>query len=191
MTRSGRVIEPDKRKGSIKIQQVFVVHLILSVSLSLHFVPRQLFFFCLISLPPFPVLHRVWMDLFTLNGQIGNQIPKSWLPHLSVSRSLSMYLLTPHSLLQELILTPDFTWTRIPKCTSGRVFLLACPSASRELFFWLQEPTEERDQEIADKVSEYIANPPQGGAGGAGGLDLSSLLALSGGAGGSGFGGGF
>ena len=56
----------------------------------------------------------------------------------------------------ELLVTPDFTWRRIDKCTTGRVYLLECKSADREFFFWMQEPEEEGDSELEEKVKKAI-----------------------------------
>ena len=42
---------------------------------------------------------------------------------------------------------------KVPQCTTGRVFLLKFKdSSSRKFFYWMQEPSEEKDEEIFKKV---------------------------------------
>ena len=41
----------------------------------------------------------------------------------------------------------------VPQCTTGRVFLLKFrDSATRQFFYWLQEPKEEKDEDLLKKV---------------------------------------
>lgn len=47
----------------------------------------------------------------------------------------------------------------VPQCTTGRVLLLHFKNNNRRLFFWMQEPKEDRDEEYCKTVS---------GAGGSG-----------------------
>lgn len=42
----------------------------------------------------------------------------------------------------------------------GRVYLLKLAHSDVKRFFWMQEPSSEKDEEIAKKVVELIANPP-------------------------------
>ena len=41
----------------------------------------------------------------------------------------------------------------VPQCTTGRVFLLKFrDSTTRRFFYWLQEPKEEKDEDLLKKV---------------------------------------
>jgi len=86
----------------------------------------------------------------------------------------------------DLIIFPDdVEFKKVPQCTTGRVFILKFKNSSRKLFFWMQEPKDDKDEEFCKKVNEYLNNPPapnssgsRGSGGGSGsipGLDLSSL----------------
>merc|ERR1712004_932028 len=90
----------------------------------------------------------------------------------------------------DLIIFPDdVEFKKVPQCTTGRVFLLKFKSTTRKLFFWMQEPKSEKDEEFCKKVNDYLNNPPapgqgsgggsgsrsSGGSGGIPGLDLSNL----------------
>merc|ERR1719225_2579030 len=90
----------------------------------------------------------------------------------------------------DLIIFPeDVEFKKVPQCTTGRVFLLKFKSTTRKLFFWMQEPKSEKDEEFCKKVNDYLNNPPapgqgsgggsgsrsSGGSGGILGLDLSNL----------------
>uniref|UniRef100_UPI00358DE693 proteasomal ubiquitin receptor ADRM1 n=1 Tax=Myxine glutinosa TaxID=7769 RepID=UPI00358DE693 len=85
---------------------------------------------------------------------------------------------------EDLIIFPDdCEFKHVPQCTSGRVYVLKFKSGSRRLFFWMQEPKSEKDEELTKKVNEYINNPPAPGSLGSSssshGLS-SDLAALSG-----------
>ena len=42
---------------------------------------------------------------------------------------------------------------RVPQCTTGRVFLLKFrDSTTRRFFYWLQEPKEDKDEDLLKKV---------------------------------------
>ncbi|KAG2379620.1 hypothetical protein C9374_006737 [Naegleria lovaniensis] len=56
----------------------------------------------------------------------------------------------------------DVTFSRIKKVTDGRVYLLKFTSG-RELFYWMQEPKTDKDDEYERKINEYIENPPMEG----------------------------
>lgn len=67
------------------------------------------------------------------------------------------------------------------QCKDGRVFLLRFKSSNRKLFFWLQEPTNEKDDEHCRRVNELLNNPPSSGGNGGGsgnreGSDLQYML---------------
>ncbi|KAM9343062.1 proteasomal ubiquitin receptor ADRM1-like isoform 2-T2 [Pholidichthys leucotaenia] len=77
----------------------------------------------------------------------------------------------------DLIIFPDdCEFKRVSQCTTGRVYVLKFKAGSKRLFFWMQEPSEEKDEENCKKVNEFLNNPPSPGSGGAGGgHDLSAL----------------
>jgi len=80
----------------------------------------------------------------------------------------------------------EATWKKVKQCTTGRVYLLEFSSQDRRLFFWLQEPSDEKDEENAVKINQFINNPPAPAEaadhGAFGGLDQNQLLAMMGGA---------
>merc|ERR550532_538738 len=92
---------------------------------------------------------------------------------------------TTSTVEDDLIIFPDdVEFKKVSQCTTGRVFILKFKSSSRKLFFWMQEPKDDKDEEHCKKVNEFLNNPPapgssssRGGAGGSGGsgLDLSNL----------------
>ena len=67
---------------------------------------------------------------------------------------------------QDLTIFPgEATWKRVKQCTTGRVYILEFKE-DRRLFFWLQEPSDEKDDENAAKINQYINNPPAAGSAG-------------------------
>lgn len=79
----------------------------------------------------------------------------------------------------DLIIFPDdCEFKRVNQCTTGRVYVLKFKAGSKRLFFWMQEPKTDKDEEFCRKVNEYLNNPPMPGtlgSGGGGGHDLSAL----------------
>ncbi|KAM8947529.1 proteasomal ubiquitin receptor ADRM1 isoform 3-T3 [Pelodytes ibericus] len=79
----------------------------------------------------------------------------------------------------DLIIFPDdCEFKRVAQCTTGRVFVLKFKAGSKRLFFWMQEPKTDKDEENCRKVNEYLNNPPMPGAlggSGSGGHELSAL----------------
>ncbi|XP_056405226.1 proteasomal ubiquitin receptor ADRM1 isoform X3 [Hyla sarda] len=79
----------------------------------------------------------------------------------------------------DLIIFPDdCEFKRVAQCTTGRVYVLKFKAGSKRLFFWMQEPKTDKDEEYCRKVNEYLNNPPMPGALGgssSGGHELSAL----------------
>ncbi|KAG1962106.1 regulatory particle non-ATPase [Pimephales promelas] len=120
MSLKGSTVTPDKRKGSVYIQQT----------------DDSLIHFC-------------WKDRTSGNVE------------------------------DDLIIFPDdCEFKRVSQCTTGRVYVLKFKAGSKRLFFWMQEPKTDKDEEYCRKVNEYLNNPPMPGAlgsGGGGGHELSAL----------------
>lgn len=67
---------------------------------------------------------------------------------------------TSGQLEDDLIMFPDDAeFLKVPQCTTGRVFVLKFKTSSRRLFFWSQEPKDDKDDETVSKINEYINNP--------------------------------
>ncbi|CAD7088327.1 unnamed protein product [Hermetia illucens] len=61
----------------------------------------------------------------------------------------------------DLIVFPDdCVFKRIETVKTGRVFVLKFKSSTRRLFFWLQEPKTDKDEEYCRRVNEIMNNPP-------------------------------
>lgn len=87
---------------------------------------------------------------------------------------------TSGTVVDDLIIFPeDVEYKRVQQCTTGRVYLLKFKSTNRKLFFWMQEPKTEKDEDHCKKVNEYLNHPPAVRSGGStpGALpsDLSTL----------------
>lgn len=68
----------------------------------------------------------------------------------------------------DLIVINDAYFERIEKVKDGRVYLLRFTSSDKKLFFWMQEPKTEGDEEIMKKFNESVgANIPEKKSGGA------------------------
>jgi len=77
----------------------------------------------------------------------------------------------------------DADFKHVPQCTTGRVYVLHFTSSQRKLFFWLQEPKTDKDEENCTKINSYINNPhlaqqqQQTGGGAAGGAAAANPFA--------------
>ncbi|XP_063710042.1 proteasomal ubiquitin receptor ADRM1 homolog [Culicoides brevitarsis] len=79
----------------------------------------------------------------------------------------------------DLIIFPDdCEFKKVEQCKTGRVFLLRFKSSNRKLFFWMQEPKNDKDDEWCRRINEVMNNPPSSnslGSGGRGGADSGDL----------------
>lgn len=65
----------------------------------------------------------------------------------------------------DLIVINDAYLERVEKCKTGRVYLLRFTSSNKKLFFWMQEPKTDKDEELMKKFNETIgATIPEKGA---------------------------
>uniref|UniRef100_A0A1A8N893 Adhesion regulating molecule 1 n=1 Tax=Nothobranchius rachovii TaxID=451742 RepID=A0A1A8N893_9TELE len=122
MTLKGNTVTPDKRKGTVYIQQ-----------------------------SDDSLIHFCWKDRTT--GNVDDDL---------------------------IIFPDDCEFKRVNQCTTGRVYVLKFKAGSKRLFFWMQEPKTEKDEEFCRKVNEFLNNPPVPGAAGSGGGSGHELSALGG-----------
>ncbi|RXG58539.1 Proteasomal ubiquitin receptor ADRM1 [Armadillidium vulgare] len=72
---------------------------------------------------------------------------------------------TSGTIEEDLIIFPDdCEYKKVPQCTTGRVYVLRFKSNNRRIFFWMQEPKTDKDDEFSRKVNEYLNNPPAPGS---------------------------
>ena len=91
---------------------------------------------------------------------------------------------TTGTIEDDLIIFPDdCEFKKVEQCKDGRVFLLRFKSSNRKLFFWLQEPNSEKDDDHCRRINELLNNPPSSGGSGGGnggtrgeGSDLQYML---------------
>ncbi|XP_049296098.1 proteasomal ubiquitin receptor ADRM1 homolog [Anopheles funestus] len=77
---------------------------------------------------------------------------------------------TSGTLEDDLILFPDdCEFKKLDYVKNGRVYVLKFKSSNRRLFFWMQEPKTDRDDEWCRRINEVINNPPSGNSIGSGG----------------------
>jgi len=79
----------------------------------------------------------------------------------------------------DLIIFPDDAVFRKVKESNGRVYLLEFKNSSKRLFFWMQDLSDEKDDQRVTDINKYIAEPPQPDrAGDLSGLNQDQLLRL-------------
>ena len=59
-----------------------------------------------------------------------------------------------------IIFPDDVEFSHVPQCTTGRVYVLKFKSNNRNMFFWMQEPKADKDEDLMKKVNENLNNPP-------------------------------
>jgi len=93
-----------------------------------------------------------------------------------------------------LMLFPEDASFRRVNEANGRVYVLEWSSTDKKMFFWMQEPKDDKDKENCENINKFINNPPQpsadaglGDLGGVGnmGLNRAQILQLLGGNSGS------
>lgn len=65
-----------------------------------------------------------------------------------------------------IVFADDCEFKRVEQCKTGRVFLLRFKSSDRKLFFWMQEPKTDKDEEWCRRINELINHPPTGSSSG-------------------------
>ncbi|UJR30753.1 hypothetical protein I4U23_018273 [Adineta vaga] len=79
----------------------------------------------------------------------------------------------------DLVIFPDeIEFKKVTQNTTGRVYILKWRSNARKLFFWMQEPKEDKDEEWCKKINDFLNHPPTPGFGD----DASGGSGLGGGA---------
>ena len=72
---------------------------------------------------------------------------------------------TAGSVEDDLILMPDdVEFKAVPACTTGRVFVLKFKGNDKKMFFWMQEPKSDKDEDYCKKVNDFLNNPPAPGS---------------------------
>ncbi|XP_055902286.1 proteasomal ubiquitin receptor ADRM1 homolog [Eupeodes corollae] len=77
----------------------------------------------------------------------------------------------------DLIVFPDdFEFKRVEQCKTGRVYVLKFKTSSRRMFFWMQEPKTDKDEEHCRRVNELMNNPPSANRSSSDSGDLQYML---------------
>eukprot|EP00439_Symbiodinium_sp_Y106_P079925 s1037_g18.t1 len=61
-----------------------------------------------------------------------------------------------NEVVTDLIVINDAYMEKVQKCTSGRAYILRFTSSDKKMFFWMQEPSEEKDEDNIKKFNEAI-----------------------------------
>lgn len=61
-----------------------------------------------------------------------------------------------NEVVTDLIVINDAYLERIQKCTSGRAYILRFTSSDKKMFFWMQEPSTDKDEENVKKFNEAV-----------------------------------
>jgi len=61
-----------------------------------------------------------------------------------------------NEVVTDLIVINDAYLERIQKCTSGRAYILRFTSSDKKMFFWMQEPSTDKDDENVKKFNEAV-----------------------------------
>jgi len=75
-----------------------------------------------------------------------------------------------------IILPDDVEFKAVSACTTGRVFVLKFKTNDKRMFFWMQEPKADKDDEFCKKVNENLNSPPTPGSNRSGGGGSGSGL---------------
>ena len=115
-------------------------------------------------MPPFPrALH------FSFSVKFIKKMPKFCVPTI-LQPILALHWPRFSGEPQDLIIFPDdIEYKRVKQCTTGRAYILKFKSSSRKMFFWMQEPKTDKDDEYCQKVNNLLNKPPTPGSGGGGG----------------------
>ena len=63
-------------------------------------------------------------------------------------------------MIQDRLVFPESaTVSRVTQCTTGRVLLVEFKDSGEKLFFWLQEPKSDKDEEFITNINKYISDP--------------------------------
>jgi len=60
-----------------------------------------------------------------------------------------------------LMLFPEDASFRKVNEANGRVYVLEWASTNKKMFFWMQEPKDDKDKENCENINKFINNPPQ------------------------------
>ncbi|XP_044753984.1 proteasomal ubiquitin receptor ADRM1 homolog [Coccinella septempunctata] len=59
-----------------------------------------------------------------------------------------------------IIFPGDCTYTKVKQCTTGRVYVLRFESSTVRMFYWLQEPKTDKDDEHCRRINYLLNHPP-------------------------------